>query len=133
MKFKEVELPSNQKFGYFFTAIFLVVSIYLWTESLVTFSYVFAFLGISLLIVSIFRADTLLPFNKIWMKFGLMLGIIISPITLGVIFFGLFTPISLTMRLFGRDELQLRFNKKNTYWIVRDTTNLQPESFKRQF
>ncbi len=84
-------------------------------------------------LVTIFKEEMLLPFNKLWMRFGFLLGLIVSPIILGLIFFGLFTPISLLTRLFGRDELRLYFKQKTSHWIMKDTDNLQKSSFKQQF
>jgi len=66
------------------------------------------------------------------MRFGLLLGMIVSPIVLGLIFFALFTPIALFMRLFGRDELRLRLREKSTHWVRREETT-QTNSFKHQF
>ena len=85
-----------------------------------------------LLIITITNAKVLLPLNKLWMKFGILLGMIISPIIMGIIFFGIFTPIAFLMRLSGRDELRLRFKKKKTYWIDRKTLN-EFDFFKKQF
>jgi hypothetical protein len=73
-----------------------------------------------------------LPLNKLWMRFGLLLAMIVSPIVLSTIFFGLFTPIALVMRLSRRDELRLKFYKKQSYWIVRREP-IKSESFKHQF
>jgi len=66
------------------------------------------------------------------MEFGLVLGKIFSPIVLGIIFFGLFTPISILMRIFGRDELRLKFIKKNSYWREYKDQNVDKD-FKNQF
>ena len=85
-----------------------------------------------LLIITNTNAKVLLPLNKLWMKFGILLGMIISPIIMGIIFFGIFTPIAFLMRLSGRDELRLRFKKKKTYWIDRKTLN-EFDFFKKQF
>ena len=85
-----------------------------------------------LLSATIIKPDTLLPLNKLWMRFGLLLGMIISPIVMGVIFFVIFTPIALIMRLFGRDELRLQFNKQSSHWVGR-TDEAQPVTFKNQF
>ena len=78
------------------------------------------------------KADLLHPLNKLWMRFGLLLGMIVSPIVLGAIFFLLFTPIAVLMRLFGRDELRLRFKKQSSHWIKREKET-QSQSFKNQF
>jgi polyferredoxin len=95
-------------------------------------AYLFAVTALVLFLVTLVKADLLLPLNKLWMRFGLLLGMIVSPIVLGVIFFGLFTPITFLMRLSGRDELRLKFKQKNTHWITRDDM-IQADSFKNQF
>ena len=66
------------------------------------------------------------------MKFGILLGMIVSPIIMGIIFFGIFTPIAILMRFSGRDELRLRFKKQKTHWINRKTLTVI-DSFKKQF
>ena len=85
-----------------------------------------------LLVLSVVKAEILLPLNKLWMRFGLFLGMIVSPIVLGAIFFGLFMPIAFLMRFTGRDELRLKFYKKPSHWIVRREP-IKSESFKNQF
>lgn len=67
------------------------------------------------------------------MRFGLLLGLIISPIILGLLFFGLFTPLSIVMRLFKRDELQIRFSQKESYWNQKKDMTYTSDSFKNQF
>ena len=88
--------------------------------------------ALAFLLVTLIKCDALLPLNKLWMRFGLLLGMIVSPIVLGVIFFGLFTPIAMLMRLSGRDELRLKFTQKTSHWISRGEP-IKPESFKHQF
>jgi hypothetical protein len=66
------------------------------------------------------------------MRFGLLLGMIIGPIVLGIIFFGLFTPYGVVMRILGRDELRLKLVKTKSNWILRSTTSSQT-NFKQQF
>ena len=133
MNLSEIELPSNRKFGFFFTAVFLTAGSYFYLVDISSTSYALLVLGFLFFIVTILNADLLLTLNKLWMRFGLLLGMIISPIVLGVIFFGLFTPISLAMRLFGRDELRLRFKEKSSYWSTPDSTDAGTDSFKNQF
>jgi hypothetical protein len=132
MNLTEVELPSNKKFGFFFTVIFLITAGYFWYEINEPFAYSFFIISALFLITTLVKADVLLPLNKLWMRFGLLLGKIVSPIVFGLIFFVLFTPIAVAMRLCGRDELRLRFREKSSHWIKRDTP-LQPNSFKHQF
>ena len=66
------------------------------------------------------------------MRFGLLLGMIISPVVLGLIFFGLFTPLAFMMRLFARDELRLKLKEQQSHWIQRET-EIEPKSFRNQF
>jgi hypothetical protein len=132
MKFPEVELPCNRKFGFFFSFVFLIVAAYfLYIQSLIVSS---ALLIVSLifLVTALFNADLLLPFNKIWTRFGLLLGMIISPIVMAVIFFGLITPYGIVMRIMGRDALFLKRTKNMSYWIIRSQSQPQTD-FKQQF
>jgi|TARA_B110000090_G_C13156822_1_gene359903 predicted membrane protein len=132
MKLSEIELPSNKKFGYFFTLIFTSVSIYFFINSMLSWAILFAFIGVIFFITTFVKASLLLPLNKLWMRFGLLLGQIISPLVLGIIFFGIFTPVAFLMRLSGRDELRLKFKNKTSYWILRNEP-IQGDSFRRQF
>ena len=132
MVFENYVLPSNRKFGYFFTAIFWIGAIYAFYVSSSIWLYSLSAIGLIFFCITIIKADFLLPLNKLWMKFGIVLGVIVSPIVLGIIFFGLFTPLALLMRLSGRDELRLKFIKKSSHWILRNET-IKSESFKHQF
>ena len=67
--------------------------------------------------LGLLNSKFLTPLNKAWFKFGLILGKFVSPIIMGVIFFGVVTPISFIVRIFGKDLLNLRYNKKPSYWI----------------
>lgn len=130
MNLTEIKLPSNKKFGYFFTSIFILMSIYFFIGSILSWAIFFAFTGVLLFVITFVKADLLLPLNKLWMHFGYLLGKIISPLVLGMIFFLIFTPIALLMRLSGRDELRLKFKNKNSHWIFRSE---QKGLFKNQF
>ena len=132
MQFSEIELPSNKKFGFFFTFVFAVASAYFFNDTSTLWAYAFGSASLSFLIISIFKAEILLPLNKLWMRFGHLLGMIVSPIVVGIIFFGLFTPIAFFMRLSGRDELRLNVSKKPSHWILRNEP-VKSESFKHQF
>ena len=132
MKFSEIELPSNRKFGFFFAFVFALTAAYFSCSQNVSLAYGFTGAASIFLLTTLIKSDILLPFNKVWMRFGLLLGMIVSPIVLGVIFFGLFTPIAMLMRLSGRDELRLKFNQKASHWISRGEP-IKSESFKNQF
>jgi len=127
------KLPSNKSFGLFFAIIFFLFAVYssfnlsrLFFIAAVSFS-VFFFL------TALFFDWVLLPLNKLWMKFGFLLGKIVSPLIMGVIFFILFVPIGLIMRLFGRDELRLKMNSSDTHWKSREDDGSGSDSFKYQF
>ena len=132
MKFSEIELPSNRKFGFFFTFVFAIATAYFYYKANVGWAYVFVAAASIFLLITLIKSEALLPLNKLWMRFGFLLGMIVSPIVLGLIFFGLFTPIAMLMRLSGRDELRLKFSQKASHWISRDET-VNTESFKHQF
>jgi hypothetical protein len=126
-------LPSNKKFGFFFFIIFLLVGIYYYFVSAFSIAIVFLLFATIFLTLTITRPGLLLPLNKLWMRLGLILGSIFSPIILGVIFFGLFTPIALLMRLFSRDELRLKLMSRSSFWRIRSSSKQVVESFKNQF
>lgn len=132
MNFSEVNLPSNRKFGFFFTAVFFAISFYFYIETNELLIYFFCILAAILFVVTLVKADLLLPLNKLWMRLGFLLGLIVSPIIFGIIFFLVFTPIAVLMRLLGRDELRLRFRKQSSHWIKREAA-IQTEFFKYQF
>ena len=132
MNFSEIELPSNLKFGLFLTFIFAVGATYFYDSANATLAYVLSATAFVFLLVTLVRRDALLPLNKLWMRFGLLLGMIFSPILLGVIFFGLLTPLAILMRLRGRDELRLRLDHRASHWIFREDRT-RPESFRLQF
>ena len=132
MNFSGVQIGSNKKFGFFFTLVFLIATGYFYTNNQMVLAYIFIAFSVIFFLVTLVNPDLLLPLNKLWMRFGFILGIIVSPIILGLIFFGMFTPIACFMRLFKRDELRLKFEPKDTHWISRDKP-IQATSFKYQF
>ena len=73
--------------------------------------------AIIFLTLGLLNSKILTPLNKIWFKFGLLLGSIVSPIVMSIIFFFIVTPISLIMRILGKDILNLKWNNSNSYWI----------------
>ena len=126
---KNLKLPSNRSFGIVFFAVFLIIALWplLKGESLRFWSVA---VSLIFLILGLINSKILTPLNKIWMKFGLLLGNIVSPIVMGIIFFGIVTPTGLLMKLFGKDILELKKNKKNTYWKKKDNLN---NNMKNQF
>ena len=132
MKLPETELPSNKRFGNFFTFVFIIMASYFYFNKSLNLTYIFGVVAAVFILVTILKDELLLPLNRLWMRFGLLIGMIIGPIVLGLIFFILFSPVAIFMRLFGRDELHLKYKKKSSYWILRDDS-ICADSFKRQF
>ncbi len=133
MNFSSIELPSNRKFGVFFAGIFSLTSGYFFYQNAVSIAWVSAGLAFMFLFLAFIRPELLLPLNKLWMGLGFLLGMIVSPIVLGAIFFLIFTPIGLLMRLVGRDELRLKPIISSSYWKVRNPKGPTADSFKNQF
>ena len=128
----DIILPSNKKFGFTFAIIFFCIAFYIYIHDYYVFAILALTVGILFFIISLIKDDALLPLNKLWMSFGFILGKIISPIVLGIIFFGIFTPISIIMRLFGRDELKIKIKNSNTKWIIRNDDE-NNDTFKQQY
>ena len=76
-------------------------------------------IAIIFLILGLLNSKILTPLNKIWFKFGILLGSLVSPIIMGMVFFAIVTPTSLTMRVLGKNLLNLKKGNKKTYWIER--------------
>ena len=112
----EIKISSNRSFGVVFFIVFLLIAIYplLKSNELRIWSLIisFSFLGLGLI-----NSKLLTPLNKLWFKFGLLLGKFISPLIIGIIFFVVVTPIGIIMRLLKKDLLNLKFNEQKSYWI----------------
>lgn len=89
--------------------------------------------GSAILVATILAPRILEPILKAWLKLGDLMGKVVSPLVLGVIFFVLITPIALLTRLFGRDELRLKKADVSSYWIDRVPPGPADDSFKNQF
>jgi len=133
MNLSSLELPSNRKFGFFFSLVFLILAGYFWWTSVESLVACFIFLSGAFLLITLFKADLLLPLNRIWMRLGLVLGMIVSPVIMGIIFFGLFVPLGIMMRVFGRDELRLKTISRPSHWRERSSEETDVDAFKRQF
>ena len=126
---KHIKISSNKNFGIVFFIFFLIISLYplLNDNHLRIWSLIIALI---FLMLGLMNSRILTPLNKIWFRFGLLLGQLISPIIMGFIFFIVVTPIGLLMRILRKDLLGLKFNKNNSYWIKRK----EPKSLmKNQF
>ena len=126
---QKIKLPSNRNFGIVFSVVFLVISLWplLSQNDVRIWSLVIS--GI-FLILGLINSKLLLPLNKIWFNFGILLGNFIAPIVMGIVYFMVVTPTGLIMRLLGKDLLNLKKNNKDTYWIEKDNSN---NDLKNQF
>ena len=110
---------SNRSFGILFFIVFLIFGVWPLKNGENLNYYFIIFSGIFLLL-GLLNSKLLSPLNKIWIKFGEILGIIIAPIIMALVYFVFLTPVSLVVRVFGKDLLGLKFtNKQQTYWINR--------------
>lgn len=132
MSIPDIDLPSNRKFGFLFAVIFLVAAAYLYHWGSHMLCLTSGVISVVLIITTLANPDVLLPVNKLWMRLGLLLGMVVSPLVMGLIFFGIFTPVAILMRIFGRDELRLRLKPESSYW-VKNNSKTEAESFTQQF
>ena len=132
MNFENIQLPTDRKFGLFFSLIFFVIASYFFLKSNIQIFYIFLALTLLFLIISLIKAQILRPLNILWMRLGYYLGLIISPLVLAIIFFGIFMPIIIFFKLFGRDELGLKIKQNASHWKIRDKAEIESEDFKRQ-
>jgi hypothetical protein len=112
----DIKISSNRSFGLVFFVVFLLISIYplLHGQNLRFWSLIVAIIFLAL---GLLNSKILTPLNKIWFKFGLLLGSIVSPVIMSIIFFFVVTPISFVMKILGKDILNLKRNNNNTYWV----------------
>ena len=115
----EIKIGSNRSFGIVFFIVFLIIAIYPFLNQgeLRLWSLI---ISITFLILGLLNSKLLSPLNKIWFKFGIFLGKIVSPLVMGLIFFFVVTPIGILMRILNKDLLNLKFNRKSTYWIEKN-------------
>jgi len=113
---QKIKTSSNKSFGIVFFIVFLIIALYplikdgdirLWS----------LIVSLIFLILGLINSTILTPLNRLWFKFGVFLGKIVSPIVLGTIFFLIVTPTGLLLRLFGKDVINLKYNNNNSYWI----------------
>ena len=127
---EKIKISSNRSFGLLFFVVFLIVSLWPLTHegSIRIWSVI---ISAVFLILGLINSKLLAPLNLFWFKLGMILGAIISPIVMGIVFFIVVTPIGLILRIMGKDLLNKKYDKeKETYWIKRDTSI---GTMKRQF
>ena len=122
-------MSSNKSFGIVFFIFFLIISIYPLLNG-GEIRILWLILSFAFLILGLLNSKLLTPLNSLWFKFGILLGKIISPFVMGVIYFAVVTPTSLIMKLLRKDLLNLKKNNLQTYWIEKKEIK---SSMKNQF
>ena len=124
------KVSSNRSFGFLFFVVFFAISFWplISQGDLRLWAFI---LSLVFLVLGVLNSRFLTPLNKLWFKFGILLGSIVSPIVMGAVFFIIVTPMGLIMRFLGKDLLRINKNRTiSTYWINRDK---QKNSMKKQF
>ena len=122
MNNSKIKIGSNKSFGIVFFTVFFIISIWplLSANEIRYWSLV---ISVVFLILGIINSKILTPLNKVWFKIGILLGSIISPIIMGIIFFLVVTPTSIIMKILGKDLLNLKKNNNDSYWIQKNNQN----------
>ena len=116
MKNNKIKIGSNKSFGIVFFTVFLIIAIWPLLNGY-EIRYWSLIISIVFLLLGILNSKILTPLNKMWFKFGILLGNVIAPIVMSIIFFLIVTPTSLLMKLFGKDILGIKKNRSKSYWI----------------
>jgi len=126
---KKIKFDPNRSFGFLFFVVFLIIALWplyagyeirIWS----------ILLSLIFLILAIINPKILSPLNRIWIRFGIFLSIIVSPIVMGIVFFGVLTPTAFFIKLFGKDPLRKKYSDEKSYWIKREKN---VGSMKKQF
>jgi len=115
----DIKISSNRSFGIVFFVVFLLIAVIPLanSEDLRIWSLI---ISLIFLILGLLKSKILTPLNRLWFKFGIFLGKIVSPLVMGVIFFFVVTPTGLIMRILGKDPLNLKYNLNKSYWIEKN-------------
>lgn len=125
--------PSNRSFGFFFAFLMMAIALYSYANESEKTAFIFSVGSGIFLLASIFCDRYLAPLNDLWMRLGLLLGMLVNPLVIGAIFFLVLTPVGLLMRFAGRDELRLVLQQRETHWRTREKPERDQTSFKNQF
>ena len=113
---QDIKIGSHRSFGIVFFVVFLLIGLYPILKGN-DVRYWSLIVSLVFLILGIINSKILSPLNKLWFKFGIFLGRIVSPLVMGIIFFAVVTPIALIMKLLRKDVLNLKKNNKKSYWV----------------
>ena len=116
---------SEKSFGILFSLVFLLISVWPLLSGEGTLRFWSISISFIFLVLTFLKPELLKPLNIAWIKLGELLGRIIAPIVMALIYFFILTPLSLIIRIFGKDLLKLKISKDNSYWIAREK-NINP-------
>ena len=122
-------LPTNLKFGRFFSALFCVLAVYAYWKSWGILASAALVLSLAFIAFTVLDPQRLDRLNRLWYRFGLAIGGVVSPVVLGAIFFLIITPTAMVLKLRGRDELRIKKRSVESYWVDRSPAGPAPESF----
>jgi hypothetical protein len=129
----QVKAGSDKGFGLVFAGFFALLSALSWYRGHVAWHWTLP-VALVFLVLAYAYPKVLAPLNLLWMKFGLLLHKIVTPVVLGLLFFVTITPIGLLARACGKDFLRLRLDRgAKSYWIARTPPGPTPQSMKNQF
>ena len=124
---------SNRNFGLVFAAVFAVLGVWpamryghaprWWALAAAA-----AFLA-----AAVFAADRLAPLNRLWFRIGMALHGVVSPLVMGLLYYGAVVPMGLLLRATGKDLLRLKRSEASSYWILREPRGPAAGSMKNQF
>jgi hypothetical protein len=112
----KIKIGSNRSFGFVFSIVFLLIALWplLYNSEVRIWSLI---ISVIFFILGFLNSKLLNPLNFLWFKFGLLLGKVVSPLVMGLIFFCVVTPIGILMKIFKKDLLELKYNNKHSYWV----------------
>lgn len=126
-------LPSERRFGWMFAAIFAFFAMYGWLTRQAVWPWALGLAALGFASLATWQPRCLAPLNRAWFRLGVLMGLVVSPLVLGAMFFLLITPVALMGRLLGRDELRLRRQNRSSHWVDREPVGPAPETYKNQF
>ena len=130
---QHAEGSSNRVFGLVFAVAFLVIAAWPLMQG-ETLRWWASGVAAALALIAVFKPALLGGLNRLWIKFGVLLGKVVSPVALGVLFYGVLTPLGAAMRLTGKDPLRRkRDHDAASYWIPRKPPGPPPDSMTNQF
>lgn len=130
---RKVAMPSDRSFGLVFAALFLIIGFWPAIRHAEAIRWWPVAIGLLFGLSAFFNARILAPLNRLWFQLGMAMHSVMSPIIMGVLFFGVVVPFALVLKAFGKDLLRLRASTDDTYWISRDPPGPRKGSMTQQF